>query len=96
MIVHIVVLKFRDENKEENIKRVKEMLNRLTQKIDALVSMEVGINFDRAQRAYDLSLYAKFETKEDLQTYATHEEHLKVVAVIKEVTSDSKVVDYII
>jgi len=96
MIVHIVMFKFKDENKEINMVKTKKMLNDLARKIDALVFMEVGINFDTADRAFDLSLYSKFKTKEDLDTYATHPEHLKVVEFIKSVVSESKVVDYIL
>ena len=96
MIVHIVVFKFKDENKEANIKKAKVMLDDLEKKIPALVSMEVGVNFDTAERAFDLSVYSKFKTKEDLDTYAVHEEHLKAVEFIKSVVNESKVVDYIL
>ena len=96
MIVHIVMFKFKDDNKEENIVKTKELLNSLESKIEELVSMEVGVNFDKAERAFDLSLYSKFQTKNDLNTYATHSEHLKVVEFIKSVVSASKVVDYIL
>jgi len=96
MIVHIVMFKFQEENKLENIAKVREELNKLPQKIDALTAMEVGVNFTDSDRAFDLSLYSTFESKEDLQAYAIHEEHLKVVALIKSVTSESKVVDYIL
>jgi len=96
MIVHIVMFKFKDENREANILKTEELLNELESKIDELVSMEVGINFDTADRAFDLSLYSKFQTKEDLNSYAIHSEHLKVVEFIKSVVSESKVVDYIL
>ena len=56
--------------------------------------MEVGIDFNHSERAFDLSLYSTFTTKEDLQAYAVHPEHLKVVELIKRVTLESKVVDY--
>jgi acyl-CoA-binding protein len=95
MVVHIVMFTFKEENKEKNILQTKEMLEALVTKIDALKSMEVGINFTDAPRAMDLSLYSTFETKEDLEAYATHPAHLEVVAFIKEVTTLSKVVDYI-
>ncbi len=94
MIVHIVMFKFQEQNKEENIKIVEEKLNALVQSIDELKSMEVGINFTESERAFDLSLYSTFENKEDLQAYAVHSEHLKVVELIKSVTLESKVVDY--
>jgi len=94
MIAHIVVFKFKEQNKQENLQKAKEMLDALEAKIDALLSMEVGINFDVSERAFDLSVYAKFETQEDLQIYAIHPAHQEVVAFIKSVALESKVVDY--
>ena len=96
MIVHIVIFKFNKQDMEANILKVTQELNNLLEKIDVLKSMEVGVNFTDSDRAFDLSLYSTFETKEDLQAYAIHPEHLKVVELIKSVTSESKVVDYII
>jgi hypothetical protein len=96
MIVHIVMFKFRDENKSSNIKEVVKRLNSLVELIPSLKSMEVGVNFTDSERAFDLSLYSTFDTKEDLGAYAIHPEHLKVVELIKSVTLESKVVDYIL
>ena len=94
MIVHIVMFKFKEEHKTENIARTKVMLEALVEKIDPLKRMEVGIDFNGSERAMDLSLYSTFDTKEGLKTYATHPKHLEVVAFIREVTEASKVVDY--
>jgi len=94
MIVHIVMFKFADENKEQNIQKAKEMLLGLEKDLDIIKKMEVGINFDESARAFDISLYSQFESKEDLNTYAVHEKHLKVVEFIKSVALESKVVDY--
>ena len=94
MIVHLVMFKFKEENKENNIVKVKELLEELENKIDVIKSLEVGINFDIAPRAMDLSINLTFQTIEDLNSYVIHEEHQKVVTVIKEVTEYSKVVDY--
>jgi hypothetical protein len=88
------MFKFKEENKEQNIQKVKEALESLPSKIACLVSLEVGVNFAQEQRAMDLSLYSTFQTKEDLASYATDEAHLEVVTLIKEVTVESKVVDY--
>lgn len=96
MIVHIVMFKFKDEDKSSNIEIVKERLNALVSKIPTLKLMEVGVNFTEADRAFDLSLYSTFDSKEDLKAYAIHPEHLKVVELIKSVTTESKVVDYIL
>ncbi|MFA5454332.1 MAG: Dabb family protein [Sulfurimonas sp.] len=96
MIVHIVMFKFKDENKSSNTEEVLKRLNALVQLVPTLKSMEVGVNFTISERAFDLSLYSTFETKEDLDAYALHPEHLKVVELIKSVTVESKVVDYIL
>ncbi len=96
MIVHIVMFKFRADNKRANIIQVQKELNALVEKIDELKSIEVGIDFNGSQRAYDLSLYSTFDSKDALGCYAIHPEHLKVVELIKEVTSEAKVVDYVI
>ncbi|VAY88246.1 Stress responsive alpha-beta barrel domain protein Dabb [hydrothermal vent metagenome] len=96
MIKHIVFIKFKKENKEQNILKVKELLESLPSKIECLINIEIGINFDNTSRAMDLSLYSIFENKDDFNTYATHKEHLKVVSVIKECSEYTKVVDYTI
>ncbi|MDT8338093.1 MAG: Dabb family protein [Sulfurimonas sp.] len=96
MIVHIVMFKFKEEKRESNIKEVVKRLNALVELIPELKSMEVGVNFTDSERAFDLSLYSTFETKEALASYAIHPKHLKVVELIKSVTLESKVVDYIL
>jgi hypothetical protein len=88
------MFKFKDENREANMAKAKSMLEALLGKIEPLKSMEVGIDFSRSERAFDLSLYSTFDTKEGLNEYAVHPAHLEVVAFIKEVTEVSKVVDY--
>ena len=94
MIVHIVMFKFKEEKKQENLLVVKSALAELASKIPTLNSIEVGINFADEARAFDMSLYSTFNTKDDLKIYAIHPEHLKVVELIKSVTLESKVVDY--
>lgn len=94
MIVHIVMFKFKEENKAENIQKAKQMLEALIEKIEPLKQMEVGVDFNGSERAMDLSLYSTFDTVEGLKTYAVHPAHLEVVEFIKATTEMSKVVDY--
>lgn len=96
MIVHIVMFKFNEENKGKNLVVVKDRLEGLVSKISTLKSIEVGINFNKSERAFDLSLYSTFDSEDDLKIYANHPDHLSVVKLIKSVTSESKVVDYIL
>jgi len=94
MIVHIVMFKFKEENRDANIVKAKNMLEALVGKIPTLLSMDVGVDCNKGERAMDLVLTSTFETTEGLKTYATHPAHLEVVAFIKETTLLSKVVDY--
>ena len=94
VIAHIVMFKFKEENKNKNLLRVKALLEELVSKIPTLQSMEVGIDFNQSERAFDLALYSTFNSKEDLKAYAVHPAHLEVVKIIKELTLESKVVDY--
>lgn len=96
MVVHIVMFLFKDENKFANIEQTKKMLQNLVDLVPTLRSMEVGVNFTESPRAFDLSLYSTFDSKEALNEYAIHPEHLKVVEFIKSVTVESKVVDYVL
>ena len=96
MVKHIVLFAFKDENKEENLLKAKEMLEALVEHIPSLKSMEVGVNFSKEDRAMDLSIITTFEDKEALALYANHPEHLKVVDFIKTVVYESKVSDYIV
>jgi len=94
MVVHIVMFRFKDENKEENIAKVKSMLEALVEKIEPLKSMEVGVDFLHSERSMDLVLTSTFDDKEGLEAYRIHPAHQEVVALIKEVTIESRVVDY--
>ena len=96
MVKHIVMLDFKDENKKENLEKVKAMLEALVQSVPTLITMEVGINFSDEERAMDLSLYSTFENKAGLEAYAIHPAHLEVITFIKTVATGSKVSDYIV
>ncbi|MCF6206742.1 MAG: Dabb family protein [Sulfurovum sp.] len=94
MVVHIVMFKFKETNKQPNLIQAKQMLENLMGAVPSLRSMDVGINFSQEERAMDMSIITTFESKEGLEAYAVHPEHLKVVDFIKQVVEYSKVVDY--
>lgn len=94
MLVHIVMFKFKEENKKANIIQAKQMLENLMGAVPTLRSIDVGVNFIPSDRAMDLSLIAVFESKEGLEMYDAHPEHQKVVTFIKSVVEYSKATDY--
>lgn len=97
MIKHIVMWKIKDTkegNKEENIRKMKEMIEALAYKIPEVVTLEVGVDFNRSEKAFDLVLDSSFKSKEDLNAYQVHVEHKKVLEFATKVVSERAVVDY--
>jgi hypothetical protein len=88
------MFKFKEEGRDSNIKKAKEMLTNLINTIPSLVSIDVGVDFSKEERAMDLSIITLFKDINGLNEYAISPTHLKVVEFIKEVTEYSKVVDY--
>ena len=98
MLKHIVMWKFKDEaegkSREENCRYVKEQLEALPAKISFIKKLEVGVNEFKSPMASDLVLVTEFESKEDLDLYAVHPEHVKVSDYVTKVRSERTVVDY--
>ncbi len=93
MIRHIVFLKI--PNCDDELKqKIKQEILSLRESISVLKNMEVGLNFSPEERAYDIALIADFESKDDLNIYATNPTHLKLIQKLKELNTLSKVVDY--
>ncbi len=96
MIRHIVMWRMADsEDKIERAKAIKENLEALKGKIDELVDIEVGLNFESSEFASDVVLVSTFKTVEDLNTYQSHPAHKAVgTAYVKPYVSERRVVDY--
>jgi len=94
MVVHIVMIKFKEDTTKEQIVDIKNRLERLVDFIEPLNSMEVGLNFKESDRAMDLVLSATFDTKEGLEVYGPHPKHQEIVKDIKKLAEYTKVVDY--
>lgn len=98
MIKHIVMWKLKEfaegKSKLENASIIKENLEGLKKEVAEIKDIEVGIDINKTQQAYDVVLYSKFETMEDLNTYQNHPLHVKVGEFIKKVNEGRIVVDY--
>ncbi len=91
MVRHIVFMKFPDFSLAQI---AKEKLLSMKEHIDVLQDIEVGIDFSRSERSYDLALVTTFASKEDLETYRIHPYHQEIVQWLKVNDTQTKVVDY--
>lgn len=98
MVKHIVLWRLKDfaegADKASNAGKIKVELEALRGRIPGLTEIEVGVNFDPSGAAYDLALYSVFESKEALQAYQSHPEHVRVAEFIGRVRSERVVADY--
>lgn len=98
MIKHIVMWKLKDSargvSKDQNALELKSVLENLKDKISVIKDIEVGINFNKSDAAYDVVLNSEFESEQDLQTYQKHPDHIKVVDFVNEIRDNRVVVDY--
>ena len=98
MIKHIVMWKLKQDAGVnaalENARKLKTNIEQLAQTIPEIKHIEVGLNIAGADTASDVVLYSEFETLADLDIYQNHPDHQKVVAFVKEIAAERRVVDY--
>lgn len=98
MIKHIVMWKLKDfaegKTKEENAIYIKDLLLALASKISEIKKIEVGINIEKSEAAFDAVLYSEFDNENDLLNYQNHPEHKLVASYIAKIRTDRAVVDY--
>ncbi|MHB1323960.1 MAG: Dabb family protein [Coriobacteriia bacterium] len=98
MIKHIVAWRFKDEalgsTKAENLLRAKEALESLRGIVPGLLHLEAGIDVRAASDPWDIALYSEFDSRDSLNAYQTHPEHVKVAGLIAEMREARAAVDY--
>jgi hypothetical protein len=93
MITHVVLIKLTDPT-SENLKNVVDKIRALDGQIDVLRSIEVGTDIIHSARSYDVALVARFDSLEDLKTYAVHPIHVPVLEFAKSLASSMAAVDF--
>ncbi|MDF2821116.1 MAG: stress responsive protein [Clostridiales bacterium] len=94
MIKHIVCFKLKD-NSTENCEKTKEVLMSMKDKVDLIRDIQVGIDFLKSERSYDVILEVILDSRDALDLYQDHPYHVDVVkAYIQTVRSESIAVDY--
>ncbi len=85
---------FSKEEKENNLKQLREMLDALPAHINEIKYFETGMNVSASPAAFDLVLVSEFESLETLEAYRVHPEHVKVLDFVSRVKEVTHVVDY--
>lgn len=96
MIRHIVMFKLHNKNgkKDTNIKKLKDKLDRLKNKIPEIKHLETGINISAKSSAFDLALITDFENLDDLDKYRIHPDHQEIIVFLNKIKENIVVVDF--
>ena len=98
MVKHIVLFKFNDFSSEaetkEKLNEITDALLNLLDKVEALNSIEIGIN-ENPNEQFDLSLTSTHDSMDKLKEYATHPDHVQVSKeLIRPILASRSCVDY--
>ena len=94
MVKHLVMFKLKEKT-VENMYTAVSTLRGLDGKIESLRFIEVGVDLKGSERSYDLVLTTHFDDQEGLSAYASHPTHLPVIETMRNLCSNSIVVDYV-
>ncbi|MGL4737790.1 MAG: Dabb family protein [Cellulosilyticaceae bacterium] len=98
MIKHIVMWQVEAKEglaKQDILETLKKELEGLAGQIEGLTKIEVGLNYNTSDTAYDAVLYSEFVNKEALAYYQKHEKHQYVANhYVRPYTVARAVVDY--
>ena len=97
MIKHIVMWNVRGatpDQKDEAIRLVKSRFEGLVGRIPGLLHLEVGVDQSGVDYACDLVLYTEFASRQALDAYARHPEHMRVREELGDIRLARYQVDY--
>lgn len=94
MLVHVVMMTFKETTTEDQIAEIEQGLDALPDRIHEIQSYEFGRDVVRSERSCDFALIAVFANLDALRHYQEHPEHLKVVTKIRAACADIRAVDY--
>jgi Stress responsive A/B Barrel Domain len=95
MIDHLVLFTLKEGTSREDEEDVISTFRELRGKIPNLVDFSIGKNFSERSQGYTHGLFVRFQTRDDLQDYLKHPEHLSAVKKLDALQEGERiVVDY--
>ena len=93
---HVVLFKFKDTSKSEEVKKVEDAFKALAGKLSLIKGFEWGINNSPENLNQGLThcFVVTFSSDKDRDTYLTHPDHQAFVEVLKPHLDKVTVIDY--
>ncbi|KAI8866304.1 dabb-domain-containing protein [Ramicandelaber brevisporus] len=93
-VVHIALFKFKPEASAARIDSLIAELNKLASSVPGVISLRAGANFSHKSQGFTHGLVSEHATREDLQKYYDHPNHLAVVHQAADIREDILLFDY--
>ncbi|EUB84699.1 Dabb family protein [Pseudomonas sp. GM30] len=96
-VKHIVMWNLKGRNDAERhqaARQIKASFDSLLGRIPGMTHLEIGVDFSRIEYACDVVLYSEFVSREALENYAVHPEHLRVKQELGDLRIARYQVDY--
>ena len=93
MIDHLVFVAVRENAAPEDVDDLVSSIRGLKDTVPSVVDLTVGENFSERSGGYTHGIFVRFESREGLQQYMKHPDHLAVVEKLDALTTRI-VVDY--
>lgn len=94
MIRHVVFFKFKAGLSAEDKQGFFRSLQELPERVPGIMALEVGEDFMRSPRSYDVALIETFADRAALDHYSSHLSHLPVIARAREICESIVAVDF--
>ncbi len=96
LLRHLVLLKFKDNAEEQDIREVEEAFSALPAKISSIESFEWGTNDSPLDlhKEFTHCFLVTFKSEEGLSKYLPHPEHQAVSELLEPHTEDMLILDY--
>lgn len=96
MIKRISMWKLKPECGETELATMRRMLESLPAKINAIESVEVGINVSTSESSFDIVFSATFQNASALKEFESHPFHREVGKYVDSLKARRYVVDYVV
>jgi heme-degrading monooxygenase HmoA len=98
MLIHIVMWKLKNHaegaDKAANAAKMKELLDACANIVPGMLRFEVGVAQSGLEATYDVVLYSEFESKEALEAYQQHPQHVALKPFMSAVREARQCMDY--
>jgi len=94
---HVVLLKFKDDAKAEDVRHVESEFRALKSRIPSVQALEWGTNVSRENltQGYTHCFFVTFASEKDRDAYLPHQAHKDFVTILRPQLDKVLVIDYI-